>query len=133
MAPLADFILKNVPLPSPPRHLTSYVSGTTPMSTPQEVFPALAAYLAVIFGIQALMKNRKPMKLQYLFQLHNIILSSGSFLLLALIVEQVAPRFWKGGLFYSMCHDEMWIKVCIRFTSFLVVDVSDDNRLSRGV
>lgn len=115
MAPLADFILKNVPLPSLPRHLTSYVPGMTPLSTPQQVFPTLATYLVVVFGIKGLMRNRKPMKLQYLFQLHNIILSGGSLILLALIVEQVAPKYWKHGLFWAMCNEEMWLKVRRRY------------------
>ena len=45
MAPLADFLLSALPLKSlgVPYHLTHYVQGETPFSTPQEVFPALAA------------------------------------------------------------------------------------------
>lgn len=56
------------------------------------------------------MKNRQPLKLQYLFQAHNIFLSGGSLILLALIVEQVAPKYWKHGLFWAMCDDAMWLK-----------------------
>ncbi|KAI0073135.1 GNS1/SUR4 membrane protein [Panus rudis PR-1116 ss-1] len=105
---LADLILTYVPLPDVPKYLTSYVPGKTPLSTPQEVFPALVAYLVVIFGLRAWMKNRPPFKLQYLFQAHNILLSSGSALLLALIAEEVAPMLWKRGLFWSMCDEGMW-------------------------
>jgi len=110
MAPLADFLLKYVPLPSLPHYLTKYVPGQTPMSTPEQVFPALVAYLVVIFGVQEIMKNRKPLKLQYLFQAHNIFLSGGSLILLTLMVEEVAPLLWKNGLFWSMCHEGMWTK-----------------------
>ncbi|KAI0793511.1 GNS1/SUR4 membrane protein [Abortiporus biennis] len=108
MAPLADFILNYVPLPTLPRHLTSYVPGMTPMSTPQEVFPSLVAYLVVIFSIREFMKNKQPLKLQGLFQLHNVILSSGSFILLSLILEEVVPMVWKHGIFWGMCDEGMW-------------------------
>ena len=84
------------------------------MSTPQEVYPALVAYLVVIFSIQYLMKDRQAMKLQYAFQAHNVFLSSGSALLLALIVEEVAPEVWKHGLFHGMCNVAMWksVRLC---------------------
>ncbi|PSS37750.1 hypothetical protein PHLCEN_2v443 [Hermanssonia centrifuga] len=108
MAPLADFIIAHVPLPTLPPYLTTYINGLTPMSTPQEVFPTLAAYLVVIFGIQWFMKDRAPLKLQYLFQLHNVILSSGSLLLMTLILEEVLPMVWEHGVFWGMCHTSMW-------------------------
>jgi len=54
------------------------------------------------------MKNRPPMKLQGLFQLHNILLSAGSALLLALMVEEIAPLLFKNGVFWAMCDDDMW-------------------------
>jgi len=78
------------------------------MSTPQEVFPTLAAYLVVIFGIQALMKNRSPYKLQFLFQTHNVILSAGSLLVLSLILEEVYPLYRQNGTFWAMCDINMW-------------------------
>jgi len=108
MAPLADFILANVPLPKVPHHLTSYVIGETPMSTPVEVWSTLAAYLVIVFGTRAFMKSRPAYKLQYPFQLHNIVLSGGSLLLLALILEEVIPMVWKNGVFWGMCNINMW-------------------------
>ncbi|KAF7791865.1 hypothetical protein EIP86_002889 [Pleurotus ostreatoroseus] len=108
MAPLADFILAHVPLPNVPYYLTSYVSGKTPMSTPLEVFPALVAYLVIIFSVRAFMKDRPAFKLQYLFQLHNIILSSGSLLLMTLILEEVIPMVWNHDVFWGMCSTDMW-------------------------
>ena len=110
---LADLILKYVPLPSVPRHYTSYVPGKTPLSTPVQVIPALAAYLVVIFSVRAYMKDKQPKKLQFLFQVHNIFLSLGSLLLLTLIMEEVAPMVWKHGLFWGMCHEGMWTSVRI--------------------
>lgn len=111
MAPFADFLLKNVPLPNVPYHLTHYVPGETPLSTTPQVVAALATYLAVIFGLREVMKTQAPLKLQFLFQLHNVILSSGSALLLVLMAEEVAPIVWKHGLFYGICDEGSWTKV----------------------
>ncbi|KAH9937706.1 GNS1/SUR4 membrane protein [Fomitopsis serialis] len=107
MAPVADFLASVIPWSLPP-HLQGYVPGKTPLSTPQEVFPTLGCYLAVVFSLRAYMKNRPPMKLQALFQAHNIFLSAGSLLLLSCMAEAVAPLYWKHGLFWAMCNDDMW-------------------------
>ena len=117
MAPLADFLLSTLPLASlgVPHQLTHYVQGKTPLSTPWEVYPTLAAYLVIIFSIQAWMKNRPPFKLQFLFRLHNAFLTSGSALLVALILEQVVPLVYQHGVFWGMCDNDMWNKVCNAF------------------
>lgn len=81
------------------------------LSTQNSVIAALVSYLVIVFGIREVMKNQQPLKLQFLFQLHNIILSSGSALLLALIVEEIAPIVWKHGLFYGMCNTAAWTPV----------------------
>ena len=111
MAPLADFILSYVPLPSIPYYLTQYVPGKTPMSTPQEVFPTLVAYLVIIFTTQWFMKDKSALKLQIPFQIHNVFLSSGSLLLMSLILEEVIPMVWKNGVFWGMCSTDMWTSV----------------------
>ncbi|TDL28434.1 GNS1/SUR4 membrane protein [Rickenella mellea] len=108
MAPIADFLLANIPFPPLPHYLTHYVPGVTPLSTPTSVVTALITYLAVVFGLREVMKSQKPQKLQFLFQAHNIILSIGSGILLVLMVEEVAPILFKGGLFYAICHDDAW-------------------------
>lgn len=115
MAPLADFLLSCIPF-RPPRYLSSYVVGQTPLSTTPVVVTALAGYLAVIFGIQAFMTNRQPYKLTTLFQIHNIILSSGSALLLVLMLEEIFPRFLKHGLFSALCSVEAWTPVSVKAT-----------------
>ncbi|CCL98961.1 uncharacterized protein FIBRA_00969 [Fibroporia radiculosa] len=107
MAPLADLLVRTIPL-SLPRYVQSYVPGKTLLSTQQEVWPTLAGYLVVVFILRTYMKNRPPLKLNALFQLHNVLLSSGSALLLALMAEEIAPLFFKHGLFWSMCSDDMW-------------------------
>ena len=107
---LADFIEKNVPLPLP-YHITHYVAGQTPISTNKVVATALVSYLAIIFGLQELMKTRQPLKLNGLFQLHNMILTLGSGLLLACMVEEVLPLIWKTGLFNAACSQKSWTPV----------------------
>ncbi|KAL7285318.1 hypothetical protein ACG7TL_000413 [Trametes sanguinea] len=110
MAPLADFLLSRLHLASLPipYELTHYVPGKTPLSTPQEVYPALVAYLVIIFGIRAWMKDKAPYRMQFLFRLHNAFLSSGSLLLFVLILEEVLPLFWQNGTFYALCNRGMF-------------------------
>ncbi|KXN90022.1 Putative elongation of fatty acids protein 1 [Leucoagaricus sp. SymC.cos] len=107
MAVLADLLLAYIPFRLPP-HLTSYVVGQTPLSTTSVVVSALASYLAVIFGTKAFMTNRQPYKLATLFQIHNVFLSSGSALLLALMLEEIVPRMWRHGLNHALCSEEAW-------------------------
>jgi fatty acid elongase 3 len=119
MAPLADFILKHVPIPHIPYYLTHYVRGATPLSTMPVVLSILAGYLATIFGIREIMKTRQPQKLTFLFQVHNALLSSGSALLLALMLEEIAPIYWRHGIFYALCNVEAWTEVSnIPFSEF---------------
>ncbi|KAJ7597038.1 GNS1/SUR4 membrane protein [Mycena floridula] len=109
MAPLADFLLRYVPI-SLPRHLYSYVPGQTPLSTTPSVVAALISYLVIIFGVQAYMKDKEPQKLNTLFQAHNVFLSSGSLLLLVLMLEEIVPIGWKNGIFSAMCDEQSWTK-----------------------
>jgi fatty acid elongase 3 len=110
MAPLADLILASVPYRLP-YQLHNYVQGSTPMSTDKTVVAGIASYLAIIFGIQAVMKNQQPLKLTFLFQVHNVILSSGSLLLLALMLEEILPIAWKHGIHYALCDENSWTPV----------------------
>lgn len=108
---LADFIEKNVPLPLP-HYITHYVAGQTPISTHKAVATALVSYLAIIFGTQELMKTRQPLRLNGLFQLHNIVLTVGSGLLLVCMAEEVIPIIWRTGWFDSACSTKSWTPVC---------------------
>ncbi|PPQ69639.1 hypothetical protein CVT26_001515 [Gymnopilus dilepis] len=107
MYSLASFLLDKIPFRLPP-HLYSYVEGVTPLSTNRAVLTALATYLVIIFSIKAVMKNQQPLKLTGLFQLHNVILSSGSLLLLVLMLEEILPIMWKHGLHYALCSEQAW-------------------------
>ncbi|KAF9652012.1 GNS1/SUR4 membrane protein [Thelephora ganbajun] len=104
---LADFIEKNLSF-SPPHYITHYVAGQTPISTSKEVGTALVSYLAIIFGIQEFMKTRQPLKLNTLFRLHNVVLTLGSGLLLACMVEEVVPLIRRSGLFGAACSAKSW-------------------------
>jgi hypothetical protein len=107
MSSLAGFLLDKIPFRLPV-HLYSYVKGTTPLSTDQAVVTALISYLVIIFSIQALMKNQQPLKLTGLFQLHNVILSSGSLLLLGLVLEEILPIIWNHGFHDALCGERAW-------------------------
>ena len=111
MARLADFLLKHAPLPHLPYHLTHYVRGATPLSTQPVVLGVLAGYLATIFGIREIMKTRQPQKLTFLFQVHNAVLSSGSALLLVLMLEEILPIYWRHGVFQALCGARAWTEV----------------------
>ncbi|KAG8797545.1 hypothetical protein FRC17_007717, partial [Serendipita sp. 399] len=104
---LADF-LSTLPIPRPPSYLTSWKPGQTPLSTLPEVASVTALYLGTVFGIRELQKNGQPKKLNALFQLHNILLSVGSGLLLALILEEIVPYWWKNGFFNAICGKGVW-------------------------
>jgi len=107
MGLLADVLLALFPFELPV-HYTSYVQGKTPLSTTPVVAASLISYLLVIFGIQAYMRDKQPQKLTNLFQAHNVILSSGSLLLLLLMLEEVVPIYWKNGLFQALCSADSW-------------------------
>lgn len=108
MAPLASLILAAVPFPKVPYAWTHYVEGATPISTPASVGFMLVSYLIVIFGLQHLMRDQKPLKLHNVSQVHNLFLSSFSGLLLLLILEEVVPIYWKHGLFHALCNENSW-------------------------
>ncbi|KAM6501582.1 fatty acid elongase [Amanita muscaria] len=107
MALLADLLLVFFPFQFP-AHYTSYIPGKTPLSTTPPVVASLISYLVIIFGIQAYMSDRKPQKLTTIFRAHNIILSSGSLLLLLLALEEIIPMYLKNGLFNTLCSEEAW-------------------------
>ena len=108
---LEDSLLDMIPFRLP-THLYTYVEGVTPLSTDKAVLSALVSYFVVIFSIQAFMKNRQPFKLTAPFQIHNVILSLGSLLLLFLILEEILPILWNNGLHSALCDEGSWTPVC---------------------
>ena len=110
MFSLADFLLSKISYRLP-RHLYSYVQGVTPLSTDKAVLGTLASYLVIVFSIQGFLKNRQAHKLTTLFQAHNILLSSGSLLVLTLMLEEIVPMIWKLGIHDALCADSAWTPV----------------------
>ncbi|KDR69578.1 hypothetical protein GALMADRAFT_271961 [Galerina marginata CBS 339.88] len=107
MSFLASYLVEKLPfrVPAP---LYSYVKGATPLSTDGAVVTALIAYLGIIFSIQAFMKTRQPLKLTALFQLHNVMLTSGSLILLVLMLEEILPIIWNHGFHNALCGEQAW-------------------------
>ncbi|KAG2159856.1 GNS1/SUR4 membrane protein [Suillus bovinus] len=105
---LADFLLTVVPKDSIPIYLKSYIQGETPLSTWPVVTTALASYLAVIFGIREIMKDRSPQRLNTLFRIHNAFLSVGSLILLVLMMEEVGSIWLTNTTYGTMCDETSW-------------------------
>ncbi|WOO85761.1 Putative elongation of fatty acids protein 1 [Vanrija pseudolonga] len=112
-------VWKHAGLPNPPKQFVEWIPGQTPLSTNKTVLVAVVTYLAVIFGGRELMRNRQPFKLKFLFQLHNVFLSSGSLLLLALILEQIVPLYWKHGFYWSICNPAAFTKT---LTTYYIIN-----------
>lgn len=120
---LADLILTYLPIPlsAVPQHLTCWRPGITPLSTTPVVLSIMAAYLTTIFTIQHLLRDKQPYVLLTWFRAHNIILSLGSALLLALMLEEIVPIILQHGIRYAICDGAAWTPVCrgflhLRFT-----------------
>lgn len=86
----------------------AFIEGVTPLSTRYEVIIGIVTYLAVIFGGKLLMKNFPVIKLQFIFQIHNLLLTLSSLALLMLFAEQLIPILARKGLFHSVCHNDAW-------------------------
>lgn len=87
-----------------------FTPGEVPLSTTAPVIAMIATYYALVFGGDFIFKQLelKPLVLNRLFQLHNIILTSLSFVLLILMIEQVFPMIYNYGLYYAICNRSAW-------------------------
>ncbi|KAK9236085.1 GNS1/SUR4 family-domain-containing protein [Lipomyces kononenkoae] len=85
-----------------------FTQGVLPLSTFNPVVITIALYYVVILGGREIMKGFAPMKLSFLFRVHNILLTFISGLLLALLVEQLFPIIYRHGLFYAICNEGSW-------------------------
>lgn len=98
---------------SVPRSLVIWDPPATPLSTMTSAFAAIATYLAVLYGGSTIMKGRQPFgsSLKFPFLVHNIALTIGSGLLLAVMLEEIIPILRHGGFFYGICHEAAWTSV----------------------
>ena len=90
--------------------LRTFQEGRTPFSTPLQVFGAAAVYLTVILGGREIMQRFKipPQQLKGPFLFHNIALSLGSGLLLALMLEEIVPIWYYNGFYAAICATSSW-------------------------
>jgi fatty acid elongase 3 len=102
-----------------------FVPGETPISTLKTTSIILISYYIIIFGGRELMRKREPMKLEFLFKLHNFYLTAISAILLGLFAEQIIPTVARHGIFFAICHadggwtDKMVILYYVRQTELL--------------
>ena len=82
-----------------------FVPGHTPLSTLTSTVAVLTSYYLIVFGGRLVMKSREPLKLGFLFKLHNFALTAVSFSLLALFVEQMLGTVVRKGIFHAICDE----------------------------
>jgi len=80
-----------------------FLVGDTPMSTWPSMLSVLVAYYSIILGGREIMRNQKPVQLNFVFKVHNLALSVLSGILLVLMLEQLVPMIRDSGLFHSIC------------------------------
>lgn len=85
-----------------------FVQGRTPFSTLWETATMVSVYLIVIFGGREIMRDRKPLKLNTLFKIHNLFLTVVSGGLLFLFLEQLLPTLWRDGFYENICGADGW-------------------------
>ncbi|EHN01809.1 Elo1p [Saccharomyces cerevisiae x Saccharomyces kudriavzevii VIN7] len=85
-----------------------FAVGKQPLSEPRPVLLFIAAYYVVIFGGRSLLKSYKPLKLTFISQIHNLMLTSVSFLWLVLMLEQMVPIVYRHGLYFAICNVRSW-------------------------
>lgn len=85
-----------------------FVEGHVPFSTLPEVIVPIATYYVVIFGGRFVLKSFPAVKLNWLFQFHNLFLTLLSGTLLVLLVEQLFPILYRHGVLYAICNKGSW-------------------------
>lgn len=99
-----------------------FIAGELPLSTFPPVAAAIFTYYLVIFGGRAILKNTKPLKLNCLFQLHNLILTTLSLVLLILMLEQLIPMITRNGLYFAICDIGAWTQpmVTLYYLNYMI-------------
>lgn len=99
-----------------------WVEGKTILSTNKDVAIAIALYYFIITFGQLLFKKLPALKLNALFQLHNLFLTVVSGTLMVLLFEQIFPVVYEHGILYGVCAPEQWHQkvVTIYFLNYLI-------------
>jgi len=86
-----------------------------------DVMLVIVSYLTIIFAVQAWMGPRKRFDLKPAFCVHNLILSLGSLVLLALYMEKLLPMIAKHGFYYSICAQDAFTNnlVALHYVNYL--------------
>ncbi|ANB12748.1 fatty acid elongase ELO2 [Sugiyamaella lignohabitans] len=94
-----------------------------PFTTLNEVIIAIVTYYVVIFGGRALLKavNAPVIKINFIFQIHNLFLTILSLTLFLLLVEQLVPIVVRHGILYAICNTGSWTQpiVTIYYLNYL--------------
>lgn len=90
--------------------LRTFQEGKTPFSTAFQVFGVGSLYLITVLGGREIMQRFKiaPMQFKSAFLIHNIALSVGSGILLALMLEEILPIWYHNGFFAAICAESSW-------------------------
>lgn len=85
-----------------------FVHHQTFLANGYHALGVIAVYYVVIFGGRAVSNalNVPALKLNFLFQVHNLGLTVASLVLLLLTVEQLVPILYHHGLFYAICAEQ---------------------------
>ncbi|KAL3234474.1 Very-long-chain 3-oxoacyl-CoA synthase [Nakaseomyces bracarensis] len=85
-----------------------FYPGGPPLSKFSHVLIGIATYYVLVFGGRYVLRNTRPFSLHYLFQCHNLFLTTVSLTLLTLMVEQLIPLLIRHGLFDTVCSKYAW-------------------------
>ncbi|KAF3920081.1 hypothetical protein AA313_de0200779 [Arthrobotrys entomopaga] len=99
-----------------------FVHGKTPVSTLPTALAIITVYYVVIFGGKTFMADKKPLRLNALFQIHNVFLTVLSGSLLALAAEQLIPILLRNGLFYGICNYRSYTQKLVVIYYFELLD-----------
>lgn len=101
-----------------------FVHNQTFLASGYKAISVILVYYVVIFGYPAIAAkfNIRPFKLSVPFQIHNLLLSSSSLVLLLLIFEQIFPVVWQHGFYYGVCSPNAYTNklVILYYINYLI-------------